>query len=264
MKALLMCICLFVLRCCWGPTEYQVMQVLQNDANILKTLYGTYKINTLKLEEVSVHNITISFNDSMKQVSGFSGCNRFFGSYRLEENSLTFNQLASTKMLCSENKNKTERKFLKTLEKANTIYFSENGFSLFNNKTLLLSASKVIEENHLSFEYSASSRGNYKHIKIDKTHIKLSKKRAGKSLKRSIDSKHWETLVKLSEAIEIKSINNLKAPSKKFQFDGAPLAHLKITLNGQTYTSAPFDHKNPPEDIAELVKEILSIAENIE
>lgn len=264
MKTLLMCISMVVLRCCWGPTEYQILQDQQNNANILKKLDGTYKINALNQEKISLHNLIISFNDSTKQVSGFSGCNQFFGSYTFKKNTLNFSQLGSTKMLCSQDKNKIESKFLRTLEKADAIYFSKNGFSLFNKKTLLLSASKVTEENNLSFVYSASSRSSYKHIKINKKHIELSKKREGKSLELPLNSKQWKTLVKLSNSIKIKSINNLEAPSKKFQFDGAALAHLKITSNGKTYESSPFDHGNPPEEIAELVKEILSIVENIE
>ncbi len=264
MKHITILISIVVLRCCWGPTEYQLMQDLQNSDTILKQLNGTYNITNLNQEDVSSFKLSISFDDSTKKVSGFSGCNRFFGSYTINENSLKFSPLGTTRMLCSEDKNDIENKLLKAFEKADNVFFSENGFSLFNKKKPLLSATKIPEKSTLSFEYSAVSRGSYKHIKIDIDTISFSKKRKSKSLKIACDANYWNNLTKLCDDLDIENIPNLEAPSKKFQFDGALLAHLKINSNGNTYESAPFDHGNPPKEIAAIVKEILSSAENIE
>lgn len=264
MKTMLLIFSMIVLRCCWGPTEYQLMQSLQNDAAILKTLDGTYQIINLNQEDVSAFKLNITFDETTNKVSGFSGCNRFFGSYSLQENLLKFSPLGATKMLCSEDKNEVEHNLLKAFEKADKVFFTEKGFSLFNKKKPLLSAIKTIKENKLSFEYSATSRGSYKHIKVNESTITLSKKRGGKSLEIPSSAKQWETLLKLSNSIEIENISEIDVPSKKFQFDGAALAHFKIVSNGKTYEAAPFDHGNPPKEIAALVKEILSIVENIE
>lgn len=264
MKTMLLLFSIIVLRCCWGPTEYQLMQDLQKDTTILKELNGIYAIKTLNQEDVSAFKLNIAFDDNTNKVSGFSGCNQFFGSYTLNENALKFSALGTTRMLCSDDKNNIENKLLKAFEKADNVFFSEHGFSLFNKKKPLLSAIKMVKENKLSFEYSATSRGSYKHIIVDEDHLTLSKKRGGKSLKTPYDTKHWETLLQLLDAIEIENISEIEAPSKKFQFDGAALAHLKIISNGKTYESAPFDHGNPPNEIAALVKEMVSIAENIE
>ncbi|GGD22884.1 hypothetical protein GCM10011368_26200 [Hyunsoonleella pacifica] len=238
------------------------MQQLQNDDTILKTLNGTYNINTLNQIEVSDFKLTVSFDNNTKKVSGFSGCNRFFGTYTLNENTLKFSPLASTKMLCPEDKNNMETELLKTFNEADKVFFYKNGFTLFNKKKTLLSASKV--DKKISFEYTATSRGSYKQINIKKDTILLSKKRKGNSLKLPCDTLYWQKLIKLSNTINIENISNLTSPSKAFQYDGAPLAHLKITLNGTTYESVPFDHDNPPKEIEPLVKEILSSIENIE
>lgn len=264
MKTMLVIFSMIVLRCCWGPTEYQLMQSLQNDDTILKILNGTYKITELNQEDVSVFKLNITFDYTQKKVSGFSGCNRFFGSYILNENSLKFDALGTTKKLCSEDKNEIERKLLKVFDKADSVLFVENGFSLFCKKRSLLLATKDIKAPQMSFEYSTSSRSAYKYIKVDENTISLSKKRGGKSLEIPSNVAQWETLVELSNAIEIENLSDIKAPSKKFLFDGAALAHFRITSNGTTYESSPFDHGNPPKEIARLVKEILSIVENIE
>jgi heat shock protein HslJ len=51
-----------------------------------------------------------------KDVAGFSGCNRFFGSYSFVGGELTFGPLVSTRMACSPDKMETERKILQLLE----------------------------------------------------------------------------------------------------------------------------------------------------
>lgn len=49
-------------------------------------------------------------------VSGFSGCNRFRGSYTYADGKLSFGPLASTRMACPPEQMETERKVLQLLE----------------------------------------------------------------------------------------------------------------------------------------------------
>lgn len=264
MKYFLALFSMTILRCCWGPTDYQLIQIQQNDDTILKTLNGSYQISTLKSEDVSNYNLNIIFNDSTKQVSGFSGCNRFFGSYIIDNNTLKFSDLGSTKMLCNESSNLIEQKLLKALSKANLVLFRKGGISFFNKKKLLLIASKNIINDNLSIEYTASSRGTYKQIIINKKTISTATKRGEKPVSKNCNTEDWDHIIKNLKSIEVKNISDIEAPSKAFQYDGAALAILKIHYNDETYESSPFDHGNPPKEIAELVKEILSISENIE
>lgn len=250
--------------CCCKPAAYQELQLQQNGNSIAMILHGNYVIKTLNDVDISTFNLNIAFDENSNKVSGFSGCNRFFGSFSLVENKLKFSDLGATKMLCSEDKNTFETKFLKALNKANSILFLEHGFTLFNKKKPVLSATKLKTEKKLSFEYSASSRGTFKRIIINKDSISFSKKKGKKTIKIYCEPDYWNAIIKISDSIEIKNISNLKAPSKSFQFDGAPLARLKIISNEKTYVSAPFDHGNPPKEIEALVKEILSSIENIE
>ncbi|UKM65821.1 hypothetical protein GSB9_02392 [Flavobacteriaceae bacterium GSB9] len=121
-----------------------------------------------------------------------------------------------------------------------------------------------IHQDSMAIEYSAQSRGTFKEIKINKKIISVIKVRGGSPIIKPCNHRVWETLTNLLKYIDIKTISNLKAPSKKFEFDAAAIAHLTIRINDASFKTKSFDHGNPPKEIADLVKEILSIAENIE
>jgi len=264
MKGLLLIFSIIVLKGCWGLPDSQMMLAQENDNTTVKILSGTYQINTLSDEDVSSFKLNITFNDSTKQVSGFSGCNRFFGSYNLKDNALSFGDLGLTRMLCQDEANSIEKKLINTIGNSNLIVFKENGFSLYNEKILLLTAEKKAKKAVVSFEYSSTSRGSYKLIKINSKSISSAITQGGTPSKKSIDKKQWNIISENVSDMDFESLPNLEAPSKQFLFDGAAMARLKITSNGKTYESKPFDHGNPPKEIMALVKDILSIAENIE
>jgi len=121
-----------------------------------------------------------------------------------------------------------------------------------------------INQDVISIEYSALSRGTYISIVINKKLISVINNRGSKPETKPCTEDQWETLITLLKTVNIEQIPNLKAPSENRFFDGAAIAKLKITYKGTVYESASFDHGNPPEEIAPLVKEILSISENIE
>ncbi|MFD1616135.1 META domain-containing protein [Gelatiniphilus marinus] len=264
MKFMLALFSLILLRGCWASADHKIIEVQKNDDTIFKTLNGTYKINTLNNKDVSAYNLNIVFNDSTKQVAGFAGCNRFFGSYSLENNTLKFGALGATKMLCDVKANTMETHFFKALEKANLVVFTKDGFSIYNKKKELLSAIKEETNVNVSFEYSALSRGTYKLIKINQKKVSVINKQNGKPKANACNKNDWQKLIKAFKTFDVKNISNLKAPSKNRFFDGAAIANLKIAYNGVVYESQSFDHGNPPKEIAALVKEILSISKNIE
>ena len=125
------------------------------------------------------------------------------------------------------------------------------------------SNSKINQES-LSVEYSALSRGIYKQIKISKKSISVTNARGTTPITQTCSEASWETIIKAVKPINVENIPNLKAPTEKRFYDGAAIAHLTIIYEGKTYKTEPFDHGNPPKEIEELVKEILSISENIE
>jgi len=87
-------------------------------------------------------NLTISFDRSINKVSGYSGCNRYFGSFSLEGKKLTFTQMGSTRKMCFGDANKTENEFLQLLDQIKTFSFENNTLNLISNGNILIKAKK--------------------------------------------------------------------------------------------------------------------------
>ena len=122
----------------------------------------------------------------------------------------------------------------------------------------------IPQEQIISFEYVASARSSYQKILITKNKALITKKRGANFTGTSLNIEGWNALTEFLKEINLEELSVLEAPSKDFQFDGAAITRLKVISNGKTYETPPFDHGNPPKEIEALVKEILSISENIE
>ncbi|WP_248724806.1 META domain-containing protein [Seonamhaeicola sp. ML3] len=252
MKWILMLFSVMALKTC-DNSNGQKQNTMLND---------TFNITTLNGNDVSEFNLNITFNDSTKQVSGFSGCNRFFGSFGTIDNGLRFGPIGSTRMMCSPKFNDVESKMLDALSKVNL--FSVKGDTLIfsNGDRVLMEATK--QDLAISLEYNQHSRNSFQVIQINEKSISVQNERNGSITKMGCTDEQWDKLINLIKTINIETLSSLDAPSQKRLFDGAAIAKLKVTLNGKTYETPSFDHGNPNTAITNLVKEILSIAQNIE
>ena len=69
---------------------------------------------------------TLEFSED-NQLSGSGGCNRYFGSYELNEGSFSVSGIGSTRKMCPENAMTQEQNYILTLEGANAIkMFGDN------------------------------------------------------------------------------------------------------------------------------------------
>lgn len=118
-------------------------------------------------------------------------------------------------------------------------------------------------EDHI-LEYTAISRGSYYKIVISSEHISVQRGHESKAIIKKCSAENWSKLMQALNAIDLNEISDLKAPTEKRLFDGAAGAQLKISADKVVYETQSFDHGVPPKAIENLVKEILSIAENIE
>ncbi|MFZ5430909.1 MAG: META domain-containing protein [Bacteroidota bacterium] len=60
-------------------------------------------INHLKIETADgQEQVSVRFSREERQISGYAGCNRFFGSYAIKSDTLIIGGLASTKMACRD------------------------------------------------------------------------------------------------------------------------------------------------------------------
>ncbi|AXH13343.1 META domain-containing protein [Halarcobacter bivalviorum] len=96
------------------------------------SLLNTYwKVNSLygKEVEVFVKEAHLKFKDN-NQVNGALGCNNFFGKFEQKDSSLSFINVASTKMMCPNMK--TEDAFSKVLFETRTYKISGETMTFFN------------------------------------------------------------------------------------------------------------------------------------
>lgn len=96
------------------------------------------KVMSVNNKAVENQNLTIELTADKGMVNGFSGCNRYFGEYALEGNTITFSNIGKTKMYC-ESAMETENSFLKALQDCTFFELSKDGeIQLFNENNSLL------------------------------------------------------------------------------------------------------------------------------
>ena len=80
----------------------------------------------------------LQFN-SDGSLSGFAGCNQFFGDYEVEAGALSFGAIGSTRKACPEPLNSYELSFLESLQMVNTATRSDTRLALRDTNEKLLS-----------------------------------------------------------------------------------------------------------------------------
>ncbi|WP_299884059.1 META domain-containing protein [uncultured Lacinutrix sp.] len=226
---------------------------------------GLFTVTKLDVHEGLAQKLTLKFNDSSKRVSGFLGCNTFTGSYVVNNNNLTFKDLSYTEKMCEKGSNTLESKMLKCLEKTEHFKIENNTITLLKGATELLTAKKNTEEkmaqdNNTTITYRAHTRGSFKKIILDNKTISVQDNVNGKPTLKSCSNEDWSKLMNMVSDYNLKSLSTLEAPSKAFQYDGAPITNFTIVKDGNTYDVPPFDAGNPHKDIAPLINMVLNIA----
>ncbi|MDN3491425.1 META domain-containing protein [Winogradskyella bathintestinalis] len=240
---------------------------------IQETLSGTYAITQLAKEDVISTKITISFDESTNKVTGFAGCNSFSGNYTLENDRVKFHNIAASKKFCPNPIMTFENQILKSLNSVDSFSKRGNIISFLSKDVVLIKGiSKVVSSekseldnysNQLSVKYQALSRAEFDYIVITESNILISKDRDLKNINSyTIDTNLWNEVYQLIKRLDFEMMQDLDAPSKKHQFDGAAYATLSITQGDMEYTTPAFDHGNPPSAIEALVNKVLSIKEN--
>jgi heat shock protein HslJ len=231
---------------------------MQNNKQPINDISGKYQVSTIGTKDVSEYKLTLEFNDSTQMVTGFSGCNRFSGSYKLEGNSITFSPLASTRMACMDNVSSVETSMLEALSKANIISLNNQSLTLLTGDDILLNAS---QESDYIIEYTAMSRGLFNQYIFENGKLSIQKNRATTPTVKTCTTKETNNLLEQVKALDLEEIPTLKAPTEKRFYDGAAIAILKITYNGETYQTPEFDNGEPNKYIASLVSTFMTLIE---
>lgn len=248
--------------------------VEQKEGMAQTRLSGTYNIKQLESKDITSKNLTITFNDSTNQVSGFSGCNTFFSNYTVKENTLKLGPIATSKKYCVAEQNRLEQVFLKALNSINAFSLNNDDITFLNEKGEVFTATKseaskpsksdIVKENYKKFAviYETSSRGSFEHIEISKNEIKISSDRnLEKTDTYNCNSEDWKMLKELLRDSVVENLDLLKAPTNKRLYDGAPHATLSVIKGDVIMMTPTFDHGAPPKEIESIVNKILSMTE---
>ncbi len=76
-------------------------------------------------------DVTISFADGM--ASGYAGCNRFHGTYRLSGDTFSLGPIASTRMACDDDAMALERTVLDRLDRAASAHVADDTLTLLDS-----------------------------------------------------------------------------------------------------------------------------------
>jgi len=81
--------------------------------------------------------VTLQFSETDHKVSGFGGCNRFFGSYEQTNSTLKITGLGSTKMYCQETM-AVEDKYFKALQEVQSHSLKQKALYLLDDNKVIL------------------------------------------------------------------------------------------------------------------------------
>jgi heat shock protein HslJ len=267
---------------CNSSKEVIETTTIKNSNNVQNTLSGSYIITQIRNNTSISPKLIISFDNKSNKVTGFAGCNSFFGSYTTQGAGITFSSIASSKKFCGNEINTIEKDFLNALHTANTFTVKNTVLFLLENDTTLLKASKtelsksdasttdsttksdIVKDNYQTrITYKALARGSFQYSEISKSNIAISTDRNLMQIDNYYcEEKDWEDLNTLIEAVDLETFQKLKAPTEKRFYDGAAHASLAIQLGDVKYMTPTFDHGHPPKEIEALVNKVLSIKEN--
>lgn len=265
MKYIAILLMLFSLKSC-GNTKHTESAMQKKPDQI----FGNYIITTISNDTLDIDTLTITFEEGTNRVSGYSGCNRFTGTFEIHENNLKFGPIAATKMLCAEVNNTIEQQFFEALSKTNQFSVENGTLKLLNDTEIMLVASKTAPKEKISqslnytIEYTAVSRGFFKVLKVENNTISAQNDRSSKPLIRTCTSNEEKKLDEMISSLDLKTLETLEIPSKAHQYDGAAIATLKIINKEGSYETPSFDHGNPPKEIEALVNQLVSMTEKVE
>ncbi len=120
-----------------SSTEKSIPQsILLNDIWVLGSLNG----QTISSNEFPNQFPQLEFNDSAKSLTGFTGCNNLRGTYKINENEITFSPFATTKMYCQ---GVNENEFLHAMEGINNYKIENLKLYLYKDENIKLIFKKV-------------------------------------------------------------------------------------------------------------------------
>jgi len=109
--------------------EYKLVKVLKKTKMAIKanselTFIAKHKWKLIQLNGNTIENSSafLIFDAKTNRLSGNSGCNNLFGTFKIDKTAISFGQIGMTRMACDETRNKLESEFAKALAANNLKY----------------------------------------------------------------------------------------------------------------------------------------------
>jgi heat shock protein HslJ len=136
--------------------------------------------------------------------------------------------------------------------KKTTLLIFANCFLFFN-----CSSSKHIDR-FQKIHYKSITRGYSTQILLQGDTLKYFQNN-NETLSLIISKEVKNSLNKLLKNAHPETLGLIKAPSNKFQYDGAMYTTLEVIWNGKNYKSDGFDDDNPPKKLSPFISFLLSL-----
>lgn len=107
------------------------------------------------------------------------------------------------------------------------------------------------------------TRGYFRKISIINGRIYVQTDQQAKPVFWELNKEDLNAVLLAYNEIDVTIIKDLKAPTDKRFYDGAPITHLSITKDSEVFTSSDFDGGSPPKHIEKLVNTITEVAEKL-
>lgn len=124
--------------------------------------------------------------------------------------------------------------------------------------TFFLAANGCEDMKDTKIEYNAYSRGFYLAVVVKDNNVLVTQKRRAEPTPAKLSQDDLKAIADMVKDIDLEGIPDLKAPTEKRFYDGAAIATLKITRNGEVYESQAFDHGEPPAALKKLVDKLMT------
>jgi hypothetical protein len=124
--------------------------------------------------------------------------------------------------------------------------------------TFFLAANGCEDMKDTVIEYSAMSRGFYLTVVVKDENVTVTQQRKGEPKTTKLSQDDLKAIADMVKEIDLEGVPDLKAPTEKRFYDGAAIANLKITRNGEVYETQGFDHGDPPAAVKKLVDKLMT------
>ena len=103
-----------------------------NEENTVDSIYNKWELISLSGEKPLIEKLAYMEFSEEGTVNGYSGCNRFGGSFTItDKDKIEFKQIWTTRMMCPENQMSVEQKFLEMLNSTSRCKITGNQLALY-------------------------------------------------------------------------------------------------------------------------------------